>query len=63
MSSFRRDHPASKGSEVCDVTPVILGGNPSDPGNKAVLSREQHIQYVRYWNAKLAELKAGPAGN
>jgi hypothetical protein len=29
---------------------VLLGGNPTDPENKMVLTRDQHMEVVRYWN-------------
>jgi hypothetical protein len=38
------------GKEVFEIQPVILGGSPTDPGNKAILTRQQHIEAVRYWN-------------
>jgi hypothetical protein len=39
-----------RGKEVFEIHPVILGGSPTDPANKTVLSREEHIQAVVYWN-------------
>lgn len=45
-----------RGLELFDVTPVILGGDGTDPQNKAWLNREQHIQAVRYWNGVIKEL-------
>lgn len=38
------------GKEIFEIHPVILGGSPTDPANKAILTREEHIQAVRYWN-------------
>ena len=38
------------GKEIFEIQPVILGGSPLDPANKTVLSREQHIEAVQYWN-------------
>jgi len=43
--------------EICEITPVMLGGNPSDEKNKTVLSRQQHFEYVRYWNRVIGELR------
>jgi hypothetical protein len=49
---------AIKGMEVFEVTPIVLGGSPTDPKNKMVLTRDQHIQAVRYWNKVISELRA-----
>jgi hypothetical protein len=32
-------------------------GSPADPANKVVLSREDHIMAVVYWNKVVAELR------
>ena len=46
------------GKEVFEITPVILGGDPVDPRNKAVLDREDHIAAVLHWNKIIKELRA-----
>ena len=38
------------GREIFEIKPVILGGDPTDPQNKVALTRNQHIETVRYWN-------------
>src|SRR5215813_13992598 len=43
-----------QGKEIFEIHPVILGGSPTDPANKAVLSREEHIKAVVYWNKVIA---------
>ena len=43
--------------EVFEVTPVMLGGSPTDPSNKVLLTREEHIAAVRYWNGVIRELR------
>lgn len=43
--------------EIFEVQPVILGGSPTDPANKVILNREQHIEAVRYWNRVLREVR------
>jgi hypothetical protein len=51
MRSFRRLRQAEMaGKEIFEIKPVILGGDPDDPANKAVLSRADHIRAVVYWN-------------
>lgn len=45
------------GMEIFEITPVILGGSPTDPENKTVLTRQQHIEAVRYWNKVVKGLR------
>jgi hypothetical protein len=44
--------------EIFEIKPVRLGGSPTDPKNKVALSRQQHIEAVRYWNRIIRNLKA-----
>ena len=46
-----------RGKEIVEIKPIILGGSPTDPANKTLLTREQHIQMVRYWNGIIAGLR------
>jgi len=43
--------------EIFEIHPVILGGSPTDPANKVVLSRTEHMQAVVYWNRVIAEMR------
>lgn len=45
------------GLELCEITPVILGGDPVDPKNKTWLTRRQHFEAVRYWNRVIRDLR------
>ncbi|MFO0938675.1 MAG: hypothetical protein U0798_19405 [Gemmataceae bacterium] len=45
------------GMEVFEIQPIILGGHPSDPSNKAVLTRQQHIEAVCFWNREIKHLR------
>jgi len=45
------------GKEVFEIQPVILGGSPTDPANKTILTRQQHIEAVRYWNKVIRDLR------
>jgi hypothetical protein len=45
------------GKELFEITPVILGGSSTDPANKVVLNRNQHIEAVRYWNRIIGDLR------
>jgi hypothetical protein len=48
----------SVGKEIFEIHPVILGGDPSDFANKIILSREEHIQAVGYWNKVIKQIAA-----
>ena len=48
----------SQGKEIFQIKPVVLGGSPTDPENKTLLSREDHIKAVVYWNKVIANLRA-----
>jgi hypothetical protein len=54
----RFSDPSFKGKEVFEITPVILGGSPTDPKNKILLTREEHIKSVIFWNKTIAKLRA-----
>ncbi len=45
------------GKEIFEVQPIILGGSPTDPKNKTVLTREDHIKAVNYWNRIIRDLR------
>lgn len=38
------------GLELCELTPVLLGGEPLDTKNKIWLTRDRHFEFVRFWN-------------
>ena len=46
-----------RGKEIFETTPFILGGGPTDPANKTVLTRVDHIKAVVYWNKVIKELR------
>jgi len=52
-----RDRQQFAGKEIFEIKPVILGGSPTDPANKALLTRQQHIEAVRYWNKVINDLR------
>lgn len=45
------------GKEIFEIKPVILGGSPTDPANKIVLTRAQHIEAVRHWNRVIRQAR------
>jgi hypothetical protein len=57
-SDLRRQYRDSlQGKEIVEITPIILGGSPTDPSNKAAVSRQQHIEAARYWNKIITDLR------
>jgi hypothetical protein len=57
MGGIKRRARELAGKEIFEVHPIILGGNPTDPANKTILTGEQHIQAVVYWNREIRRLK------
>jgi hypothetical protein len=55
--------PGLEGKEIFEIKPVILGGSPTDLANKTLLSREDHIKAVTYWNRLIAGLRAKRTDN
>jgi hypothetical protein len=63
-SSWRQgDRQSLAGKEIYEIKPVILGGSPTDPANKTILTRQQHIEAVRYWNAIIRDFRKKVNGN
>jgi len=57
-SDERRAEPERfRGMEIFEITPIILGGSPTDPQNKTLLNRQQHFEAVRYWNQIVDDLR------
>jgi hypothetical protein len=46
------------GKEIFEIKPIILGGSPTDSANKIILTRDEHIEAVKYWNKLIMELKS-----
>lgn len=53
----RDDQPNLRGKEIFELKPVILGGSPTDPANKVLMTRDEHIKAVRYWNGLIRDLR------
>jgi hypothetical protein len=47
----------SRGKEIFEIKPVLLGGRPTDHANKTLLTRAEHIEAVRYWNNLIRNLR------
>lgn len=54
----RENQERLKGQEIFEIKPIMLGGSPTDPKNKAFLNRKQHMEAVRYWNNVIKGLRA-----
>jgi hypothetical protein len=52
-----KSKPMLRGKEIFEIQPVILGGSPTDLENKMALTRDQHMELVRYWNKVLNDLR------
>ena len=39
------------------VTPIVLGGSPSDEENLTWVSLDQHVDLVRWWNDKYDDIR------
>ncbi len=48
-----------QGMELIEITPIMVGGDPSDPQNKTMVTRQQHFEIVRYWNRVIRNLRNG----
>jgi hypothetical protein len=57
LNSLGRSMPDRFGREIFEIQPIVLGGSPTDPANKTLLTREQHIAAVRYWNQIVKKLR------
>ena len=56
--TYRKELGNVNGKEIFEVHPVILGGSLTDVANKVALTREQHIETVRYWNKVIKDLRS-----
>jgi cell wall assembly regulator SMI1 len=53
----RKSEPTLRGREIFEIQPVLLGGSPTDLENKTILTRDQHMEVVRYWNKVVSDLR------
>lgn len=43
-------NPEVIGKEIFHRHPIVLGGSPTDPGNRCLVPVEEHPRLVRFWN-------------
>ena len=55
--SRREIEPLSRGKEIFEIKPVLLGGSPTDLENKMILARDQHMELVRFWNRVVSDVR------
>lgn len=59
IQQTRKSEPSKYAhKEIFEITPVKFGGSPTDPLNKTILNRSEHIQAVNYWNKILKTLSS-----
>jgi hypothetical protein len=46
-----------RGMQLVEITPIIVGGDPTDPQNKTWVTRQQHFEMVRFWNRVISDLR------
>jgi hypothetical protein len=66
MALFKKKqkiNPQTKGMQIHEIQPVILGGSPTDPANKTILTRQKHAEIVTWWNRKIKEFENQLGGN
>ncbi len=56
MSNHLDTRP-TRGMELAEIKPIIVGGDPVDPQNKTWVTRQQHFELVRFWNRVISELR------
>jgi hypothetical protein len=54
----RAYNPAAVGMEVHETHPVCLGGSPTDPANKVLVSPTEHAELCRFWNKHYRDVRS-----
>jgi RHS repeat-associated protein len=49
--------PSIAGMDIHEIHPVKFGGSPTDPSNKIVLRRPDHVPATTWWNQFLRDLR------
>lgn len=55
--SNHRDDRLTRGMDLVEIKPIIVGGDPVDPENKTWVTRQQHFELVRFWNRLIGDLR------
>ena len=55
--TLRKQNPESSGKYIFEKEPIKVGGAPDDIDNKCLLSQEQHIRMVNWWNKTIWEAR------
>ena len=45
--------PAKLGRIVYEITPIIFGGSPTDPANRALVPLRDYVRLVAWWNERV----------
>jgi RHS repeat-associated protein len=54
-----RDGVPVKGKEIHELHPVVFGGDPTNPGNKVILSKSDHVEFTSWWKSIQRRLTEG----
>ena len=54
---LRKHNPGSGRKYIFEKKPIKVGGDPEDINNKCLLSQEQHIRMVNWWNQVIWEVR------
>ncbi len=54
-SNLHKKYNSIEGLQIHELHPVKFGGNPSDIGNKIVVTPKEHAKYTVFWNRVLQE--------
>lgn len=58
-AELHESDPSLKGKEIHEIHPVKFGGDPVDSSNKVALSREEHMEFTKWWNRLQNDLEHG----
>jgi hypothetical protein len=47
--------PGTYGLVIYEKHPIMLGGSPTDPANKAVIPLAKYVELVAWWNSRIRD--------
>ena len=58
MSIIHTPSSRTFGKEIHEINPIVFGGSPTDPKNRALVPLEQHAEIVVWWNRTFRRVSA-----
>ncbi|MEY8382257.1 hypothetical protein AALG83_03715 [Christensenellaceae bacterium 44-20] len=55
--TLRKNSKGAEAKYIFEKEPIKVGGNPTDIENKCLLTQEQHIKMVNWWNERIWEMR------